>query len=382
MPRGRKPKTTRDEWGSISLTARGVWRLRYPGPDGLCRDGGRYHTRAEAEEARAQLRTSIVGGTWRPTNSGDSPTLADYCAAWLQRAELAGDLRPSSVALYRRHFERLVLPDVGGIELGRVPVARLTREVVMRWDVAARTLARSRAAGLANRGTGAAAARRQGHPARVWARSQGLAVPKTGCLPNRILRAWEEAGSVTPSPSLRGRGTGDRQYEQARTALSAVCTAAVEDGYLSQHPVRMRPGTKARHRGGGPRRAVRIICLDVLLAVAAEMPAPYGLAALLTTFAGLRGGEVFALAGEHLEYGPAGAVAHMRVERALIEIHGQPVTFGPPKSQAGVRSVAIPRQIGELLAEHHRSLGLHAAGLLSVIVSQLLRAAEIHDFTS
>ena len=147
--------------------------------------------------------------------------------------------------------------------------------------------------------------------------------------------------------------------------MSAVCTAAVEDGYLTEHPVRMRPGTKARRRSRGEqRRAVQIISLEVLLSLAAAMPAPYGLAALLTTFAGLRGGEVFALAGEHLEYGPDGIVSRVRVERALIEISGQPSIFGPPKTEAGVRSVAIPRQIGELLAEHHRSLGLHAAGLL------------------
>lgn len=53
------------------------------------------------------------------------------------------------------------------------------------------------------------------------------------------------AGSLAVGVSAPGdRGSGLRHFEQARTALSAVCTAAFEDGYLVEHPVRMRPGTR------------------------------------------------------------------------------------------------------------------------------------------
>jgi hypothetical protein len=40
-------------------------------------------------------------------------------------------LAPATAVLYRRMLERLVFPDVGGVELGRVPVGRLTRALVM-----------------------------------------------------------------------------------------------------------------------------------------------------------------------------------------------------------------------------------------------------------
>jgi hypothetical protein len=39
MPRVRRPKVTRDEWGSITQITDGRWRVRYPGPDGRRHDG-------------------------------------------------------------------------------------------------------------------------------------------------------------------------------------------------------------------------------------------------------------------------------------------------------------------------------------------------------
>ena len=71
----------------------------------------------------------------------------------------------------------------------------------------------------------------------------------------------------------RGRGSGVRQFEQARTALSALCTAAVEDGYLIEHPVRIRLGTKPRRRRAVSRRTASV-SLEVLLALAENMPDP------------------------------------------------------------------------------------------------------------
>ncbi len=352
--RGRKG--TRDDWGSVTRTPDGAWRLRYQGPDGKRRSGGRFATRREAEEARARLRVSVMGGTWRAPSVTESPRLSDYVEGWLQRAEIGERLSPRTVFLYRRAFTRLVLPDVGGVELGRVPVGRLSREVVTAWELAARARSRASAAGHAAGMTGAAAARRRGHPARAWARSVGMAVPRTGRLPAAVVRAWQEAGSPAAPVAAAGRGTGDRQFEQARMALSAVCTDLVEDGYLVEHPVRLRPGTRARRRRSAPSRPSPVVSVEVLLRVVEALPEPYGLAALVTAVAGLRGGETFALAVRHVRYATPGVVSHLRVERALVDLPGQPVVFGPPKTGAGVREVAIPEQVGRLLAEHVATL--------------------------
>jgi integrase len=82
------------------------------------------------------------------------------------------------------------------------------------------------------------------------------------------------------------------------------------------------------------------------------MPDPYRVAALLTTFAGLRGGETFALSRRHLRRDETGRVSHIRVERSLLELPGQPIAFGPPKTGAGLREIAVPDLIGEVVASH------------------------------
>ena len=358
MPRPRKPKSTRDTWGSITATHDGRWRLRYPGPDGRRRSGGIFPSKVLADEARARLHAAVAGGSWRPLAPGDSPKLSPYAESWLRRMEREQLLSPRTIALYRHHLDRLVLPDLGGIALGQVPVGRIRREVVAEWEVVARRAAGANASAHFTAGNGASHRRRIGHPARAWARVQGLNVPQTGRLPAKLLKAWREAGE----PEVAGLDgvpvpTGERQFEQARTALSAVCTAAVEEGYLAEHPVRIRPGTRARSRSkpagrGTARTTVGIVSVEAVFALADAMPDPYRIAALLTTFAGLRGGETFALARRHLRYDDSGAVSHVRVERALLELPGQSLTFGPPKTGAGLREIAVPSLIGELVAAH------------------------------
>ncbi len=358
MPRPRKPKTSRDTWGSITATQDGRWRLRYPGPDGRRRSGGVFRSKASAEEARARLHTAVAGGSWHPSAPGDSPKLATYAETWLQRVEREGLLSPRTLALYRHQLDRLVLPDVGGIALGQIPVGRIRREVVAEWEVAARRTAHANACAHLRRGNGVASRRRMGHPARAWARSQGLDVPPTGRMGAKVLEAWRGAGEPTGTDQAGVTvATGERQFEQARTALSAVCTAAVQEGYLAEHPVRIRPGTKgrARSRSAGAlagRSTVEIVSVEAVFALADAMPDPYRVAALLTTFAGLRGGETFALSRRHLRYDQTGRISHIRVERALLELPGQPVAFGPPKTGAALREIAVPHLIGEVVAAH------------------------------
>lgn len=72
MPSARKPKATHDEWGSITPTPQGGWRVRYEDPDGGRREGGRFATKAED----AQLRTSIEGGPLRAGGSSSVPATA------------------------------------------------------------------------------------------------------------------------------------------------------------------------------------------------------------------------------------------------------------------------------------------------------------------
>lgn len=368
MTRPRRPKPTRDGWGSVTRLDDGRWRLRYQGPDGRRRSGGIFRTKAEAEEARARSHTALACGTWRPSPApAASPALATFSVDWLDRAARAEDLSPRTLALYRRQLDRLVLPDVGDIALGLVPVAKLSRN--LRWEAAARIRAREMAAAHAAARNGAAAGRRRGHDARAWARQHGVAVAATGRLPASVLAAWRASKAAPARPDPSAPISGERQFEQARTVLSAVCTAAVEAGYLQEHPVRQRPGTSRRRKIGAaghnaPKSRGNLLSVDGLFALTAAMPDPYRLAALLTTFAGLRGGETFALSARHVRYDGEGRVSHVVIERALLELPGRPTAFGPPKSGAGARRVAVPEQIGEMLAAHIAKLGATGDALL------------------
>ncbi len=353
MARARTTKTNRDDWGSITRDG-DRWRLRYLAPDGRRRTGGTFRTKQAAEAERARLRVRIEGGAWQAPGRTGAPSLAAFALSWLATAEVRGDLAPRTIALYRHQLDRLVLPELGGLELGSVPVTKLTRELVDHWDIAARRAATKNAANAAAGRNGVAAARRAGHPARNWAQATGLEVPATGQLPHRVLMAWQLAGSPTGRTASARTDSGLRQYEQARTVLSALCTAAVDAGHLTEHPVRLKRGSRTprRHHNEKPRDQVRVVSVETAFALANAMPRTYGIAALLSTFAHLRGQEVFALSRRQLSYDGEGKVATILIDRALVEVPGQPIQFGPPKSSAGTRRTALPWQIGTLLADY------------------------------
>lgn len=89
--------------------------------------------------------------------------------------------------------------------------------------------------------------------------------------------------------------------------------------------------------------------------IAAAMPGRYRAAVLVAAWSGLRAGELFALRRRDVDR-KAGSI---RVERAQIEIPGQPITYGPPKTDAGRRVVHLPRSVADALAQHLRE---HVAG--------------------
>ncbi len=74
MARPRRRKVTRDEWGSITRTEDGTWRLRYRGPDGKRRDGGCHPTRAAADDAPGPWRSTggCSTGSSCPTSAASS----------------------------------------------------------------------------------------------------------------------------------------------------------------------------------------------------------------------------------------------------------------------------------------------------------------------
>jgi integrase len=78
------------------------------------------------------------------------------------------------------------------------------------------------------------------------------------------------------------------------------------------------------------------------------MPGRYRLMILLAAMASLRFGEITALRRQDLDLD----AATVRVSQQSLEVRGEGLTLGPPKSRASVRTVAIPVALVALLREH------------------------------
>ncbi|MDZ7576619.1 MAG: tyrosine-type recombinase/integrase [Candidatus Nanopelagicales bacterium] len=129
---------------------------------------------------------------------------------------------------------------------------------------------------------------------------------------------------------------------KAYRLLRAILGTAVDDDLIERNPCRIR-GAGVESPNERP-----VLTTQQVFALADLMPARLRCMVLIATFASLRYGEVAALRRRDLDFG-AGTV---RVSRALTEIRGQGLAFGPPKSRAGVRTVSVPNVVMSDLADH------------------------------
>jgi integrase len=136
--------------------------------------------------------------------------------------------------------------------------------------------------------------------------------------------------------------------------LSTILAGAVREGRLARNPcagVRLPPERSREMRFLEPGEVAT-------LANAIE-PQHYRPLVLTAAFAGLRWGELAGLRTERVNI----LRRTIRVEEQLVEVGGRP-QFGPPKSQAGVRTLTIPGTLADLLAEHLGTGPVRSSGLV------------------
>ena len=112
------------------------------------------------------------------------------------------------------------------------------------------------------------------------------------------------------------------------------------------------PGTvnACRIRGAGVtrrQRAIRPASLDELRIIAQEIPARWQALILIAAWCGLRFGEVSELRRSDVDI----VDGLLRVRRAVVRLNGAEI-IGVPKSEAGVRDVAIPPHLLPALERH------------------------------
>lgn len=159
------------------------------------------------------------------------------------------------------------------------------------------------------------------------------------------VRAWYQSwGSRTPT--LRAHAYG---------LLRTILASAVEDRLLDSNP--------AHVRGGGTSKRVKRIqpaTLPELETIVERMPEDKGLMVLLAAWCALRFGELTELRRKDID--PKHGV--IRIRRAVVRVDGGRVV-GEPKSDAGLRDVAIPPHLMPAVREHLlRHAGAGAEGLL------------------
>ncbi|MDM4720340.1 tyrosine-type recombinase/integrase [Micromonospora sp. WMMA1363] len=148
------------------------------------------------------------------------------------------------------------------------------------------------------------------------------------------VRAWRK--------KLLDAGVPEPQAVKAYALLRAVLNTAVrEDEIIRQNPCRIK-GYDQYHTPERPTATIAQV-----YALANAVPARYSALVLVAALSGLRWGELVALRRRDLDL-DAGTV---RVARKLAALRSH-LEFGPPKSAAGVRVVALPAAAVEALRAH------------------------------
>jgi integrase len=118
--------TQRSRFGQVRKLPSGRFQARYtiPGTDRRTAAPMTFQSKLGAETWLSVQRADLARGTWKPPTPRRPLTLAEYADRWLTER----DLRPCTVAHYRRILHRFLLPP-----LGDVPLSKITPEIVRTW---------------------------------------------------------------------------------------------------------------------------------------------------------------------------------------------------------------------------------------------------------
>lgn len=165
-----------------------------------------------------------------------------------------------------------------------------------------------------------------------------LILPHLGSLPLASItaddvRAWHAKLGEHGTPTLRAHAYG---------LLRTILGCAVSDGKLSTNPCVIRGAGTARRV-----KRIRPATLEELETLTAQMPEHQRLMVLLSSWCALRFGELTELRRKDIDL-KNGVV---RVERAVVRTEGG-FQVTTPKSDAGIRDVAIPPHLLPAVEDH------------------------------
>ena len=141
---------------------------------------------------------------------------------------------------------------------------------------------------------------------------------------------------------LLDKGVSAVTVAKAYRLLKAILNTAVDDGALRRNPCRIK--------GAGSETSAErpVLTVPQVFALSDAIGPRYRALVLLGTFTSLRWGELCALRRSDIDLD----ARTVRVERTLTELENGGLTFGPPKSDAGRRTVAFPELIAAAVRWH------------------------------
>lgn len=180
--------------------------------------------------------------------------------------------------------------------------------------------------------------------------------PRTAEHYRRLLASWLQPFANTPVSSI-DRAMVAAWYRKldpekktmrshAYALFRSIMATAVKDGLVDRNPVDIH-GASAK-----PTPAqIELFTPAQINDLADLMPPQHRVMVLLAAWCGFRFGELCALRRCDVTINKAGNHATIRVERAVVSVNHKRV-LGPPKSDAGTRTVVVPPHIIDDLKTH------------------------------
>jgi integrase len=112
-------------FGNVRQLTSGRWQARYPGPDGQLRTApNTFTSKTAAQQWLSITESQLLQGEWVDPARAAIP-FGSYAEQWIEQRP---GLRPRTVELYRWLLRKHLVPDLGGVELGKLSTA-----VVRQW---------------------------------------------------------------------------------------------------------------------------------------------------------------------------------------------------------------------------------------------------------
>ena len=128
----------------------------------------------------------------------------------------------------------------------------------------------------------------------------------------------------------------------AYALLHAICATAVQDELIDANPCRIRAAMQTKRE-----REVDVLTPAEVNTLAGKMPGDLAASVVMAAWCGLRWGETSELRRKDV----VDDGATLRVRRAVTYRDGE-FHVGPPKTDAGIRDVAVPPHIRPVIKEH------------------------------